>query len=101
MEAALKQLYGWHGPLLVDQGFTSHLGWSLALPLAAYWLGGGKWLLRAALGWIGYAFFRELIEEPLDATTVSDIVSRSVPAALLMIGELWRRRASRPARRVG
>jgi hypothetical protein len=92
MEAVLKHLYGWHGPLLVDQGFISHLGWALALPLFAYWLGGPRWMLRAALAWIAYAFFRELVEEPIDATTVSDIVSRVLPAALLVAVQLRRRR---------
>src|SRR6266849_8097061 len=46
MEALLKQhLYGWHGPLLVNQGFASHIGWALAVPLLGFWLARGRGLL--------------------------------------------------------
>ena len=94
MEALLKQhLYGWHGPLLVNQGFASHIGWSLAVPLLGFWLARQRGLLIAAVAWVIYALFRELIEEPLEATTLSDLVSRIAPAAILVgVQLLWRNR---------
>ena len=85
MEAFLKSaLYGWHGSLLVDQGFLAHLGWGFAVPLAGHWLGGSRWLRIVAIAWTLHALYRELIEEALDATTVSDLVSRIGPAALVV-----------------
>src|SRR5438105_624287 len=77
MEAILKRLaYGWHGPILVDQGFLSHLGWSFAMPLLGYFIGGRRWLWIFGALWVVHAFYGELIEEALEATTVSDLVSR-------------------------
>lgn len=85
MEAFLKRVaYGWHGPILVDQGFLSHLGWAFAVPLFGFWLGGRRWLRIAALAWIASAVWRELVEEALDATTISDLVSRIAPVLLLV-----------------
>lgn len=85
MEAIFKKLaYGWHGPILIDQGFLSHLGWGFAVPLLGYWLGGSRWLRLVGAAWVVHAFYRELIEEALDATTVSDLVSRIAPVALLV-----------------
>ncbi len=96
MEAVLKKLvYGWHGPILVDQGFLSHLGWGFAVPLLGYWLGGRRWLRIASAAWVLHAFYRELIEEALDATTVSDLLSRIGPPILLLgIDAIRRRRAA-------
>ena len=97
MEKLLKPLaYGWHGPIYVDQGFLSHLGWGLAIPLAGYWLGGARWLRIVGTVWIVYALYRELIEEALDATTVSDIVSRCAPVAILLVIEAARSRKAAP-----
>jgi hypothetical protein len=97
MEALLKKVvYGWHGPVLVDQGFLSHLGWSLAIPLLGYWVGGRRWLRISAAAWIVYAFYRELIEEPLEATTISDLVSRILPVVLILALD-WVRLRSAPA----
>jgi hypothetical protein len=85
MEKLLKPLaYGWHGPIFVDQGFLSHLGWGFAVPLVGYWLGGKRWLHIVSALWVLHAFYRELIEEALEATTVSDLVSRCVPPLLLV-----------------
>ena len=85
MEAFLKHVaYGWHGPILIDQGFLSHLGWAFAVPLFGFWLGGRRWLRIAALAWIASAVWRELVEEALDATTISDLVSRIAPVLLLV-----------------
>ena len=97
VEALLKQhLYGWHGPILVNQGFASHVGWALALPLLGFWLFRQRGLLIVSAAWVLYAFFRELIEEPLEATTVSDLVSRIVPVAIVVGVQLfWRNRAAR------
>jgi len=93
MEAVFKKLvYGWHGPLLVDQGFLSHLGWGFAVPLLGFWLGGRRWLRIVGAAWVLHAFYRELIEEALDATTVSDLVSRIAPVLLLVGIDLWRAR---------
>ena len=92
MEALLKQqLYGWHGPLLVNQGFASHVGWALALPLLGFWLFRQRGLLIVSAAWVLYAFFRELIEEPLEATTISDLVSRIVPVVVVVGVQLLRR----------
>ena len=94
MEAFLKHAaYGWHGPLLVDQGFLSHLGWAFAVPLLGFWLGGRRWLRIAAFAWIANAFWRELFEEALDATTTSDLVSRIAPVLLLVAIDAVRTRA--------
>lgn len=99
MEALLKPLaYGWHGPILVDQGFLSHLGWAFAVTLLGYWLGGPRWMKIVGAVWFVYAFYRELIEEALEPTTVSDLVSRCAPVVILIGLELWRnRRAAAPA----
>jgi hypothetical protein len=95
MEAVLKKLvYGWHGPILVDQGFLSHLGWGLAVPLLGQWLGGRLWLRIVGAAWVLHALYRELIEEALDATTVSDLVSRIGPAVLLIGIDALRARKS-------
>ena len=97
MEAFLKRLaYGWHGPILVDQGFLSHLGWAFAVPLLGYWAGGRRWFRIVAALWIAHAFWRELIEEGLDSTTVSDLVSRIVPVLLLVAIDCVRVRAPQP-----
>ncbi len=97
MEALLKKVvYGWHGPVLVDQGFLSHLGWSLAMPLLGYWVGGRRWLQITAAAWVVYAFYRELIEEPLEATTVSDLISRILPVVLVLTLD-WLRGRRDPA----
>jgi hypothetical protein len=89
MEAILKKsLYGWHGPLLVDQGFLSHVGWGFAVPLFGYWLGGSRWLRIACALWTLHALYRELIEEALEASTASDLVSRIAPAALLFAADV-------------
>jgi hypothetical protein len=94
MEAFLKRVaYGWHGPILVDQGFLSHLGWAFAVPLLGFWLGGRRWLRIAAAAWIASAVWRELVEEALDATTVSDLVSRIGPVLLLVAIDALRPRA--------
>ena len=91
MEAALKKLtYGWHGPLLIDQGFLSHLGWGFAVPLLGYFIGGSRWLRILSIAWMLHALYRELIEEALEASTVSDLVSRIAPAALLLGFDLLR-----------
>jgi hypothetical protein len=91
MEALLKPLaYGWHGPLYVDQGFLSHLGWGFAVPLLGYWLGGPRWLKIIGAAWVLHALYRELIEEALDTTTISDIVSRCAPVLILLAVELLR-----------
>jgi hypothetical protein len=97
MEALLKQyFYGWHGPILVNQGFASHVGWALAFPLLGFWLFRQRGLLIVSAAWVLYAFFRELIEEPLEATTVSDLISRIVPVAIVVgVQLLWRNRAAR------
>jgi hypothetical protein len=93
MEKLLKPLaYGWHGPIYVDQGFLSHLGWAFAVALLGYFFGGPKWLKIIGGVWVGYAFYRELIEEPLEATTVSDLVSRCLPVAILLAIEAIRSR---------
>jgi hypothetical protein len=93
MEAILKRLmYGWHGPILVDQGFLSHLGWSFAIPLLGYWIGGRRWLWICGAAWVVHAFYRELIEEALEATTFSDLVSRIAPVAMVMALDALRRR---------
>lgn len=85
METLLKRVaYGWHGPIFIDQGFLSHLGWGFAIPLLGYWAGGRRWLRILGALWAAYAVWRELIEEALDATTVSDLVSRIVPVLLLV-----------------
>ena len=85
MEAILKKLaYGWHGPLLIDQGFLSHLGWAFAVPLLGYWLGGRRWLRIVGAAWVVHALYRELIEEALEATTVSDLISRIAPVVILV-----------------
>ena len=98
MEAILKKLlYGWHGPILVDQGFLSHLGWAFAVPLLGYWLFGRRGLYLVSLLWMLEALWRELIEEALDATTISDLVSRIAPALLLVALEMSRRRRLSPA----
>src|SRR5207253_935297 len=91
MEAFLKRVaYGWHGPILIDQGFLSHLGWAFAVPLFGFWLGGRRWLRIAAMAWIASAVWRELVEEALDATTISDLVSRIAPVLLLVaIDAVW------------
>lgn len=95
-EGRLKKLYGWHGPLLVDQGVTSHLGWGFAFPLFGYWLAGVRGLYLSGTAWALDALYRELIEEPIDATTVSDIISRVAPVALLFAMQLaLRERAAR------
>jgi hypothetical protein len=91
MEALLKQLYGWHGPILVNQGFASHIGWALALPLVGFWLFRQRGLLFMSAAWVIYALFRELIEEPLEATTVSDLISRIGPVVILVGVQLLRR----------
>jgi hypothetical protein len=97
MEALLKHyVYGWHGPLLVNQGFASHVGWALAVPLLGFWLDRKRGLLVAAAAWILYALFRELVEEPLEATTISDLVSRIVPAAIVVGVQLFRERRPGP-----
>jgi hypothetical protein len=94
MEAFFKRLaYGWHGPILVDQGFLSHLGWALAVPLLGYWLGGSRWLRIVGAAWIAYAVWCELVEEALDATTISDLTSRIVPVLLLIALDAVRSRA--------
>jgi hypothetical protein len=91
MEALLKPLaYGWHGPLYVDQGFLSHLGWGFAVPLLGYWLGGPRWLKIIGAVWVLHALYRELIEEALDATTLSDIASRCAPVFILLAIEVLR-----------
>ncbi|HUJ26779.1 MAG TPA: hypothetical protein VLW85_12220 [Myxococcales bacterium] len=93
MEAALKKLaYGWHGPLLIDQGFLSHLGWGFAVPLLGYFAGGSRWLRILSIAWMLHALYRELVEEALEASTVSDLVSRMAPAALLLAADLLRER---------
>ena len=85
MEYLLKRVaYGWHGPILIDQGFLSHMGWGFALPLLGYWLGGRRWMRIAAAAWVAHAFYRGLIEEALDATTTSDLVSRILPVLVLL-----------------
>jgi hypothetical protein len=85
MEAFVKKFtYGWHGPILIDQGFLSHLGWAFAVPLLAQWIGGRKWFRIVSAAWVLYAFYRELIEEALEATTISDLVSRILPVAILL-----------------
>ena len=93
MESLLKKLYGWHGPLLVDQGFTSHLGWGFAVPLFGYWVAGVRGLYLTGTAWSLYALYRELIEEPYDATTVSDLFSRIAPVLLIFTLQLALRRA--------
>jgi len=93
MEAILKKMvYGWHGPILVDQGFLSHLGWAFAVPLLGHWLGGRRWLWIVGAVWVLHALYRELIEEALDATTVSDLVSRIAPVLLLIAIDALRAR---------
>lgn len=96
MEKLLKPLaYGWHGPIYVDQGFLSHLGWGFAVPLLGYWLGGPRWLKIIGAVWVLHALYRELVEEALEATTLSDLVSRCAPVLLLLaIQALRSRRAS-------
>src|SRR3954464_1872647 len=97
MEALLKRLaYGWHGPILVDQGFLSHLGWAFALPLLGYWAGGRRWFRIVGVLWIAHAFWREFVEEALGAPTVSDLVSRIVPVLLLFAIDALRLRAPQP-----
>ena len=94
MEALLKEhLYGWHGPFLVNQGFASHIGWALAVPLLGFWLARERGLLIAGVVWVMYTLFREFIEEPPDATTVSDLVSRIVPAAIVIGVQLLLKRS--------
>jgi hypothetical protein len=94
METFFKRLaYGWHGPILVDQGFLSHLGWAFAVPLLGYWLGGTRWLRIVGGTWAAYAIWRELVEETLDATTISDLASRIVPVLLLIALDAVRTRA--------
>ena len=94
MEAFLKRVsYGWHGPILVDQGFLSHLGWAIAVPLLGFWLGGRRLLRITAAAWIASAVWRELVEESLDATTISDLVSRIAPVLLLVAIDAMRSRA--------
>lgn len=98
MEALLKKaVYGWHGPILVDQGFLSHLGWGLAVPLLGYFLGGSRWLRILCAAWVLHALYRELIEEALEASTVSDLVSRIAPAAILLAVDLLRSRSRQAA----
>jgi hypothetical protein len=93
MEALLKEhLYGWHGPLLVNQGFASHIGWALAVPLLGFWLARERGLLIAGVMWVMYTLFREFIEEPLDPTTVSDLVSRIGPTAIVVAVQVFFRR---------
>jgi hypothetical protein len=93
MEALLKHyLYGWHGPLLVNQGFASHIGWGFAVPLLGYWIARRRGLFVASAIWAAQTLFREFVEEPLDATTVSDLVSRLVPLMIVVAFELLRRR---------
>jgi len=92
MEAFLKKAYGWHGLLLIDQGFVSHLGWGFTVPLIGYWLGGSRWLRILCVVWTLHSMYRELIEEALEASTVSDLVSRIAPAAILLAIDLLRRR---------
>jgi len=92
MEYLLKKVaYGWHGPILIDQGFLSHLGWGFALPLVGFWLGGRRWMRIVAAAWLAHAFYRELIEEAVDATTISDLVSRCLPVAVLLAIEAVRK----------
>jgi hypothetical protein len=38
--------------------------------------------------------FRELVEEPLEATTASDLISRILPALIVVTVELLLRRAA-------
>ena len=95
MEALLKKhLYGWHGPLLVNQGFASHVGWALAVPLLGYWIAQRRGMILAAALWCAYALFLELVEEPLEATTASDLISRILPALIVVTVELLLRRAA-------
>jgi hypothetical protein len=50
------------------------------------------------VAWTLHALYRELIEEALEASTVSDLVSRIAPAALLLAVDLLREsRAASPA----
>ena len=93
MEAFFKPLaYGWHGPIFVDQGFLSHLGWGFAVTLLGYFFGGPRWLKIIGVVWVIHAFYRELIEETLEATTVSDLVSRCAPVLILLALEAIRSR---------
>ena len=97
MEALLKRLaYGWHGPILVDQGFLSHMGWAFAVPLLGYWAGGRRWFRIFAALWIVHAVWRELVEEALDSTTISDLASRIVPVLVLFAIDAIRTRAPQP-----
>jgi hypothetical protein len=94
METVLKRLaYGWHGPILVDQGFLSHLGWAFAVTLLGFWIGGRRCLLVFGGAWVAYAIWREIIEEALDATTISDLASRIVPVLILVAVDAARTRA--------
>ncbi len=94
METLLKRLaYGWHGPILIDQGFLSHLGWAFAVTLLGFWIGGRRWLLVFGGAWVAYAIWREMIEEALDATTISDLASRIVPVLILVAVYAMRTRA--------
>ena len=94
METLLKRLaYGWHGPILVDQGFLSHLGWACAVTLLGFWIGGRRWLLIFGGAWVAYAVWRELIEEALDATTFSDLASRILPVLVIAAVDAARPRA--------
>src|SRR5438105_6430168 len=99
MEALLKRLaYGWHGPILVDQGFLSHLGWACAVTLLGFWIGGRRWLLIFGGAWVAYAIWRELIEETLDDTrAIQDAIDTChgrgggrvvVPAGEFLVGAL-------------
>ncbi|MGZ6124423.1 MAG: hypothetical protein ACXWLR_05660 [Myxococcales bacterium] len=96
METLLKRVaYGWHGPIFIDQGFLSHLGWGFAIPLLGYRVGGRRWLRILGALWALYAVWRELFEEALDTTTVSDLVSRILP--VLVVVALDAMRTATPA----
>jgi hypothetical protein len=101
MEALLKQyLYGWHGPLLVNQGFASHVGWALAVPLIGFWLARHRGLLIAAAAWVIHTLFTEFVERPLEPTTISDLVSRLVPVAIVVGVQLLRNNRARSLSRI-
>jgi hypothetical protein len=91
MEKLLQRLYGWHGFLLVDQGFVSHLGWGIALPLVGHFFFGRWGTVTVAVLWIAYAFVREFIEEANEPTRWSDIASRCAGAVLFGLLDLLRR----------
>ena len=106
MEAFLQKFFSKLKWLNIGTGrlqaeFASHLGWSLAVPLLVYWIGGAHAMNWGLGAWAGYSIYKELISDghlkrilagQKDDThdMWTDLLARLLPVAVMTIVQILR-----------